>query len=106
MPPRQRRSTGVATSAGVRLIDIQLLSAFIAENFVCKECAQCPQLPGGACKAVPPAAAAADSTTARMTRGSRSGLASCFTFECATGHAQRSWTSGGKAAPGVGNGPF
>ena len=53
MPPRQRRSTGVATSAGVRLIDIQLLSAFIAENFVCKECAQCPQLPGGACKAVP-----------------------------------------------------
>ena len=71
---------------GVRMIDVHLLSTSITDNFVCKECVQCPQLLGGAGKAVPvPAAAAVAGSTARMTRGSRSGLASCFTFECALG---------------------
>ena len=62
------------------MIDVHLLSTPITDNFVCKECVQRPQLLGGAGKAVPAAAAAAAGSTARMTRGSRSGLASCFTY--------------------------
>ena len=65
---------------GVRMIVVHLLSTPITGHFVCKECVQRPQRLGGAGKAVPAVAAAAAGSTARMTRGSRSGLASYFTF--------------------------
>ena len=85
-PEIETEFNGAAEFGGNRIVDMSLLSAFIQEHMICKQCITDGGMKGN--KAASVAAAAP-----MVTRESRSGLASCVTFECANNHCMRFWTS-------------